>query len=593
MSKIKPPPPNIGPFALPVPSYRQGVHRPRGGHHQHENEQDNTTERESQSRSPSAEDFDGGESLFSSAGSRLPPDSINPRSHSPDTLFQLKIAGLSPADELPSKLYPGFPKKPLPEEGESGRRRRRRRSGSRSKGRRVRFVRGGTITSSDGEGEEELDSATASERGESGDDVDGDANVAGDVGVDGAGVGNGKAHTARMRHLNTMTAIMHRCLRDGDIPRAKRALGLLLRTRHVDVRMDNLWAIGTEILMRDGEEEVPARSQTQASSYGGSQAQSSVPQFDDEDSTSDSETEEEEGEDGMEREGKKPPQRWGSASNIAQVKQYLETLVQQHPYDPYRPHLTNAVDFWPALIGIEAYNLDAEFQRALHQIYSEHGFPTSSSPLSPRSRCDEMDGVDGEERGGRMDVDMDGSMKFDNEAESDFLYREGQEGRDGDAEDRDREDEARHLALDALRTETRNGALALSRRIGNILETAPAPCVGELLRLRAYIVLFSGDLRLPSRLVARLGRDRGVGVGATIAGASSSGLSLRETERRLKRYARTPDEHLALARRREDHENAVVLFRRAREAKGRLEGWVLRLLDVEEGGYEDEDDDDE
>ncbi|KAJ2972231.1 hypothetical protein NUW58_g9230 [Xylaria curta] len=346
----------MGPFALSVPSYRLGVHP-------HKRRHGDAARRDAEARSPSPHTDSDAETQFSST-SRLPSETINPLSHSPDTLRQLAVAGLAPEDELPSRAHPGFPHKPLPSSSSS----RRRRGGRRA------------ALSSDGGGSGvETDSTIASQRSRRIDNVD------------------GKQHSARMRHLNTMTAIMHRCLRDGDIARAKRALGLLVRTRDVDLRVDNLWAIGSEILMRDGEVEVIAEqkkpssalpsSLLASSSYGNAQAGPdalSGSYIDEEPDIAETREGQGDGEDGASaKESPRPPHRWGSAANVSRVKQYFETLIQHHPYDGHRPQLTSAVDFWPALFGIEVYNLDAEMQSALHHIHTEHGFPSSSRSPSP------------------------------------------------------------------------------------------------------------------------------------------------------------------------------------------------------------------
>ncbi|RYC54882.1 hypothetical protein CHU98_g11327, partial [Xylaria longipes] len=406
----------MAPFALSLAGYHLGVHSHKQRHH-------DTTQQDAETRSPSPYAESDVETQFSSATSRLPSETINPLSHSPDTLRQLAVAGLSPEDELPSRAHPGFPHKPLPV--------RRRRNGRTAPSRRV-------VASSDSG--VETDSTVTSQRASRGkiDDVD------------------DKHHSARMRHLNTMTAIMHRCLRDGDIARAKRALGLLMRTRDVDVRNDHLWVIGSEILMRDGEQQeeeeaivVPKRPSSPRSVLSSS----------DTDSDSDSDIAEAgPGEAIGEEEGSakgspQQPQRWGTAANLAQVKQYLETLIQHHPYDAYRPRLTSAIDFWPALFSIEVYNLDAEFQNSLHQIHMEYGFPSSSSSSFSRSPSPSPDRGHDDYGADRMDIDDDDD---DDDDDDERKLRRRRSSREEEEEDRDR-----HTATDALRAETQRGALAL------------------------------------------------------------------------------------------------------------------------------------
>ncbi|KAI0555151.1 hypothetical protein F4679DRAFT_578539 [Xylaria curta] len=497
----------MAPFTLSIPGYRLGVHSYKQRHH-------DTT------RSPSPYAESDAETQFSSTRSRLPSETINPLSHSPNTLRQLAVAGLSPQDELPSRTHPNFPHKPL-------RVPRKRRDGRTTPSRRV------VVRSDSGVETDSTFTSQQESRREIGDVRD-------------------EHHSARMRHLNTMTAIMHRCLRDGDIVRAKRALGLLMRTRDVDVRVDNLWAIGLEILMRDGEqeeEEVKVAAKRPSSP--------SISSSSDTDSDSDiADGEGRGGDEGSTKGNPQSPQRWGSAANIAQVKQYLETLIQHHPYDAHRPQLTSAIDFWPALFGIEIYNLDAEFQSSLHHIHLEHGFPSSSSSFS-RSASPSPDREHDDYEADRMDLD-------DDNEEMKLRRRSDRE------EEQDRE---RHNATDALRSESQLGALGLATRMDGVLENPPYSTHAELLRLRGHVALFIADLYLPSRLMERYAKREEEG---------QRRLSLRDVERRLRQHARHSDEHVALARRREEQARATVFFRRAVAAKGRLEVWVLRFLDEED-----------
>ncbi|KAI1757200.1 hypothetical protein F4782DRAFT_218214 [Xylaria castorea] len=522
----------MAPFALSIPGYRLGVHSHKQRHH-------DTTRQDVETRSSSPYAESDAETQFSSTTSRLPSETINPLSHSPDTLRQLAVAGLSPEDELPSRAHPGFPHRPLPGP-------RKRRNGTTTPSRRV------VVSSDSGV---ETDSTMTSQRRESRRKTD-------DV--------NDKHHSARMRHLNTMTAIMHRCLRDGDIARAQRALGLLMRTRDVDVRVDNLWVIGSEILMRDGEQQeeeeaiaVPKRPSSSSSLSSGDAL--SLSDTDSDPEIAEAGIAEDRGADGgSTKGGPRPPQRWGSAANLAQVKQYLETLIQHHPYDAHRPQLTSAVDFWPALFGIEVYNLDAELQSSLHHIHTEYGFPSSrSASPSPDREYDDHEAD-------RMDVDGD-----DDDDERKLRRRSG--GREEEEEeDEDEQDRDRHNAMDALRSETQRGALGLATRMDGVLENPPYTTHAELLRLRGHVALFIADLYLPPRLMERYVRREGEGEG------QRRRLPLRAAERRLRKHARHSDEHVALARRREEQGRAVVFFRRAVTAKGRLEDWVLRFLDGED-----------
>ncbi|KAI0540730.1 hypothetical protein GGR58DRAFT_105162 [Xylaria digitata] len=518
----------MGPFSLSIAGYRLGVHS-------HKLRRHDGTNREEEARSPSPRANSDTETQFSSV-SRLPSEAINPLSHSPDTLRQLAVAGLSPEDELPSRAHTRFPHKPLP----TGSTRRRRKGGlTPSKN---------SFGSSDGETSGmESDSTVASQRSRK------------------IGRSDGKQVSARIRHLNTMAAIMHRCLRNGDIVRAKRAFGLLVRTRDVDIRLDNLWAIGSEILIRDGEEEVVPELKKPAP-LSPSLSQSSYFSTDEDSDGVGARQVEEDGEGKGDAKGKpQPPQRWGSAANLAQVKVYLETLVQHHPYDPKRPHLTSAVDFWLALFGIELYSLDAELQNALHHIYTEYGFPSSSLSATSRSPSPNEDYSD--YKAERMNSDNDYDMEIGGK-------RRGNNW--GEEEEEEECDRHRYDATDALLAETQRGALEIAARIDGVLENAPYTTDAELLRLRGHVSLCIADLYLPSRLTARYAKQAAV---ITQGGPTTS----ESPDHRLRAYVKTPEEHVALARRREEQEGARAFFRRVLAARGTLEDWILRFLDADEG----------
>lgn len=373
---------------------------------------------------------------------------------------------------------------------------------------------------------------------------------------------------------------MHRCLRDGDIARAKRALGLLMQTRDVDLRIDNLWVVGLEILMRDGEKEVvherkkktplsSSHKNTLAYSYATSSSSSSSSDTD-EDWDNPQATDEEAEEEDDDAPAQKPPKRWGTAANTLQARTYLEALIQQHPYDAHRPHLTSAVDFWPALFGIDIYNLDAEFQSALHQIYVEHGFPSSSSSSSFNPSSNERDNDDDDDPDS-MDIDDDDNHNDHNNNNDD---------------DDERSNQPRHTATTALRATTQLRALEIATRLDTVLENPPYNTHAELLRQRAHLSLFIADLHLPWRLVERYNNNNN---NTTQSSSSSSSVLLQGGEaitnshhrRLLREHAKTPEDRVALARRRKEQRVARAFFARVVGAKGWLEDWVLRFLDEE------------
>ncbi|KAI1409149.1 hypothetical protein F5Y13DRAFT_170898 [Hypoxylon sp. FL1857] len=453
----------MGPFALPVPGYRLGIHARAGKRKTGDEPEDEETEPEW------------------NIPSHLPSDSINPLSHPPDVLRQFRVAGLSVEDEIPSKAHPLFPHQPLPSEGK-----RRRTRGSN------KFA-----DASEAESAEESSPTTSRQDKTS----------------------TSRQFSERLRHLGTITAIMHRCLSDGDIARAKRAFGLLVQTKDVDIRQGGLWAVGSEILMRDGEKEEQQRRQQQ------------IVINDDEDQLEDKTTVGVGGQEGL--------RRWGSAANVEKVKSYFENLIQQYPHDKHRPHLTSAFDFWPALFGIEIYNLDAEFRGALHRL---------------RAREEE------EEEDEQGDVDLaaeDMAMAY-----SDDAFKSH----------RQRRDEARHnivwAARDELRMDTREVAGRIAGRMDQVMENAPFTTHREMLRLRGNLALFIGDLCIPSRLLE--GEDR------------VEGVTLNAADDVLRSRAESAEEHNLLAQRREEVDRARSFFRRILDGGGEVDDWVRKFVLMDE-----------
>lgn len=413
------------------------------------------------------------------SSSRLPSESINPLSHTPDTLQQLAVAGLSPEDEVPSKTHPLFPHKPI----SSGDRKRRRRVDSGISG--TSRVRG----EDDGGAAARREGATA------------------------------KQYSARLRHLSTLTAVMHRCLGEGDIARAKRAFGLLVQTRDVDIRLGGFWAVGSEILMRDGEK----KQQLQVSA--------------------DSHHHDEEGQPvGGDAGYEGAPRRWGLAANTERAKDYFENLIQQHPHDPHRPHLTSALDFWPALFGIEIYNLDAEFRRALHRLRT----------------------TEDDEEAERMEAS--GEMAYSDEAREE--------------ERRDRREVAL-AARDELRRDTQSVAERIAGHMDQTMANAPYGTHRELLRLRANLALFVGDLCLPWRLMDSDGAD---------VEERKEPLSLNNVEDMLRRRAASAEDYSALARRRAEQGRARGFFQKILDGGGEVDDWVRKFMHaVEEDEQHDVD----
>ncbi|MCJ1240137.1 hypothetical protein MMC14_008137 [Varicellaria rhodocarpa] len=147
----------------------------------------------------------------------------------------------------------------------------------------------------------------------------------------------------RQRHSTVVTAMMHKCLLDGDFIRAGRALSMLLRAggeyhgQPFDIRMHDRWGIGAEILLRRdaqayvGHEEAPSEN--------------SGLDIREEDSI----------QRGIEF----------SKMGIEKAKIYYETLILEYPYRSSKPHAISSLQFHPAMLGLWIYSVEQQHKQAL------------------------------------------------------------------------------------------------------------------------------------------------------------------------------------------------------------------------------------
>ncbi|KAK8051129.1 hypothetical protein PG993_002514 [Apiospora rasikravindrae] len=566
-----------GPFALPVPAYRLGHHKSRQSKRKRAEDAGDDGLNEGaagggSSRGPeefTSTPFGGTQA---SSFSSLPADSINPLSHSPDTLRQFAVAGLDPEEEAPSKVYPKFPHKGISSRNAFS----AKRGGNRKKGsgssRRMSALTSGS--------EADVDTDASDSRGGKEDQhvSSKDQHGGGEEEEDGFQMN----YSARMRHLNTLTAIMHRCLHDGDIPRAKRAFNLLVRTKDVDIRVNGLWNIGIEILMREGEQSQQQQTSNTATTGAADKGkqieddkwQLGQPLADDDEPASQLQdtqataTEEKEG--GSPRDPRTSPlqlpDRWGSAANVDTVKDYLQALIQQYPYDQHRPHMVSAVDFWPALFSIEIYNLDAEFKKATRRLESK-------------------------------DDDDDDAEARESSSENEESYHRSDDEEDGEGEDREtrrlrrREDARqarRHRARDEVRATTRAAAEQVAARLDQQMENRPYGTHGEMLRLRGMLSLFVADLHLCASLVAKVEEHMRRNKREGSRGSRTSSKP-RRGPKSLGKHAETEEERVTSRQRDAEIEKARRFFRKMLERGGDdVEDWVRRFAEGEEGDEDEE-----
>ncbi|CAP99406.1 Pc22g21180 [Penicillium rubens Wisconsin 54-1255] len=128
----------------------------------------------------------------------------------------------------------------------------------------------------------------------------------------------------RFQHLGALTAILHRCMLQGDYVRAGRAWGLILREDYrgfqMDVRNEARWGIGAEILLRRDEQKTSANPGT-----------TKVPNP-------------------MES----TPINF-TTKGFAAAKEYYDRLILNHPFTKSSPQSISSLHFYPAMFGLWVY----------------------------------------------------------------------------------------------------------------------------------------------------------------------------------------------------------------------------------------------
>lgn len=146
----------------------------------------------------------------------------------------------------------------------------------------------------------------------------------------------------RLQHLGVLTAVLHRCLLQGDYIRAGRAWGLILREEFwgspVDVRTEGRWGIGAEILLRQGRQL--------------SDISSGI------------------GEDGSPQGPGNVSRPFFTKKGFDDAKEYYERLIIQHPHRKAAPEALCSLHFYPAMFGLWIYVTQEEGSTAREHLHS-------------------------------------------------------------------------------------------------------------------------------------------------------------------------------------------------------------------------------
>ncbi|KAK3324227.1 hypothetical protein B0T19DRAFT_225652 [Cercophora scortea] len=436
--------------------------------------------------------------LSSSAGTTTATAALNPRSHTPNTLRQFTLAGLSPDDPVPSETHPGFPHRPLLSDRLS---------------------------------------AVVARAGDDDDDDEVEDEVDNDVGVDideqkhtprrsrsrsrsrkrthdrrPAAAPGSRARTEHTKLLGPLVAIIQRCLAEGDIVLAARAFGLLARAdvygTRVDLRFDRFWELGAEILTREGEEAMLDRRRERLARRRQKRMQQGIDESQDEEEDDDEEDEDDEDRQLRARDQEAEHRR--AATATARLKAYYETLIRQHPWVKMHPASVSAVDFYPALFACEMEGVYRE------QVYK----------LTKLEERDNGALVGGTSVLDAMELDDDDEEEEEEmlEYHSQVLREEGEEGEEEDPEgrpnpsDRRSTRDAARLKKDREKDVLRLAAQAqmkdLARRMDATMEPIPFSRDHALLRLRAMVALYMADLAVPVAPRSAAEREEGARVRA-------------------------------------------------------------------------------
>lgn len=174
-------------------------------------------------------------------------------------------------------------------------------------------------------------------------------------------------------------------------------------------------------------------------------------------------------------------QRWGSARNMPKLRAYFEALIQQYPADEKLPNKLSSRDFWAALLSCEVYNLHAEHVIGLRQLEEEERLRKA------------------------------GDLKQEDETfANDYGYGLYEEEEEGDTPEQ--RSEAQYLVeKDKLRKRTLEGMEYIFKRMNDIIHELPYRKDVELLKLRATISLYLGDLLIPHTATSPLAMQRAQG----------------------------------------------------------------------------------
>ncbi|CCU82990.1 hypothetical protein BGHDH14_bgh04080 [Blumeria hordei DH14] len=253
-----------------------------------------------------------------------------------------------------------------------------------------------------------------------------------------------------IRHIKVLTAILHRCLQDGDIARASRAWGLLTRLQvsgqGIDLRSSGYWGIGAELLIR-----------------GASMPTSRI-------NTSNPKTKNGQEADVNEITGKFPkiPSHRGLAEGLGRAIDFYERLIIEYPFKRQFLKSMSALNWWPIMAGCEIYKIQLEHTIAYEELERKDAIK------APHDDMDEDDILE----------------DFSNSGDSEEISLESKQEHEWQARDR-----IRKISLHASEN--------LATRLDERMVVPPFSESRDMLWLRGMLALYIGDLSVPEEFEAR------------------------------------------------------------------------------------------
>lgn len=275
----------------------------------------------------------------------------------------------------------------------------------------------------------------------------------------------------KLRHLGVLTAIVQRCLLEGDIQKATKAWSLLLRAqvggRGLDLRSTAYWGIGAELLIRSG----------QARPLGKRPLSSLLDHDEDSDREHDNDDE-------LRKRQQGGPPSWGTKEGIAAAKEYYERLILQHPYlRQFADVSVSSLDFWPAMLSCEVYGVQQEFE-------------TSMATLSTQDSEGEKESEEENDEDSLADDSIDPSDPNAYQNRMEELEQRRLDRMDARRELREKEKE--WTKKEPIRRRALEAATSIATRMDELMTGPPWTDSSTLLRLRGCVALWVGDISVPT-----------------------------------------------------------------------------------------------